>query len=164
MGYREMRCKLVPKKGLEPPHPCEYMDLNHARLPIPPLRHGRPSSARARRTGSNFESRKCALRCQIPAPKANIPRSPRLKSGAHRVRDVRIESFTAGRGRSYTSFASSEISVLFANSFEIGHPPLAPAAAASNTSFVAPGTFAVVVRAILVIANPPSTFASVTAA
>ena len=31
--------KLVPKKGLEPPHPCEYMDLNHARLPIPPLRH-----------------------------------------------------------------------------------------------------------------------------
>ena len=31
--------KLVPKKGLEPPHPCEYVDLNHARLPIPPLRH-----------------------------------------------------------------------------------------------------------------------------
>ena len=33
--------ELVPKKGLEPPHPCEYMDLNHARLPIPPLRHDR---------------------------------------------------------------------------------------------------------------------------
>ena len=31
---------LVPMKGLEPPHPCEYVDLNHARLPIPPLRHG----------------------------------------------------------------------------------------------------------------------------
>ena len=29
----------MPKGGLEPPHPCEYMDLNHARLPIPPLRH-----------------------------------------------------------------------------------------------------------------------------
>src|SRR5579863_1108924 len=27
---------LVPSKGLEPPHPCAYMDLNHARLPIPP--------------------------------------------------------------------------------------------------------------------------------
>jgi hypothetical protein len=26
----------VPSKGLEPPHPCGYMDLNHARLPIPP--------------------------------------------------------------------------------------------------------------------------------
>ena len=35
------RHELVPKKGLEPPHPCEYMDLNHARLPIPPLRHAR---------------------------------------------------------------------------------------------------------------------------
>ena len=33
---------MVPKKGLEPPHPCEYMDLNHARLPIPPLRHYQP--------------------------------------------------------------------------------------------------------------------------
>jgi hypothetical protein len=32
---------MVPKGGLEPPHPCEYMDLNHARLPIPPLRHAR---------------------------------------------------------------------------------------------------------------------------
>ena len=31
---------MVPKKGLEPPHPCEYVDLNHARLPIPPLRRG----------------------------------------------------------------------------------------------------------------------------
>ena len=27
---------LVRMKGLEPSHPCEYMDLNHARLPIPP--------------------------------------------------------------------------------------------------------------------------------
>ena len=27
---------LVPSKGLEPPHRCRYMDLNHARLPIPP--------------------------------------------------------------------------------------------------------------------------------
>ena len=34
--HREIR--MVPKKGLEPPHPCGYMDLNHARLPIPPLR------------------------------------------------------------------------------------------------------------------------------
>ena len=32
------RKEVVPKKGLEPPHPCGYMDLNHARLPIPPLR------------------------------------------------------------------------------------------------------------------------------
>ena len=32
------KTKLVPKKGLEPPRPCGHMDLNHARLPIPPLR------------------------------------------------------------------------------------------------------------------------------
>ncbi len=29
---------LVPKRGLEPPLPCENVDLNHARLPIPPFR------------------------------------------------------------------------------------------------------------------------------
>ena len=64
----------------------------------------------------------------------------------------------------YTSFASSVISVLFAKSFEIGQPALAPAAALSNASFLAPGTLAVVVSAILVIAKPASTLASVTAA
>ncbi len=30
---------LVPKEGLEPPRTCAHMDLNHARLPIPPLGH-----------------------------------------------------------------------------------------------------------------------------
>gem|GEM_PF-1623659 len=32
---------MVPEKGLEPPRPCEHMDLNHACLPISPLRHRR---------------------------------------------------------------------------------------------------------------------------
>ena len=47
---------LVPSKGLEPPHPCEYMDLNHARLPIPPRwqvdfnRRGDPKGRRIRKT------------------------------------------------------------------------------------------------------------------
>ncbi len=44
MSYPGLSNSLVPKKGLEPPHPCEYMDLNHARLPIPPLRHDRSSA------------------------------------------------------------------------------------------------------------------------
>src|ERR1700677_2551329 len=56
------------------------------------------------------------------------------------------------------------MSVLLANSFEIGQPALASAAALSNASLVAPGTLAVVVSAILVMANPPSVLASVTAA
>ena len=30
---------MVPRRGLEPPHPCEYMHLKHARLPIPPSGH-----------------------------------------------------------------------------------------------------------------------------
>ncbi len=29
---------MVPKRGLEPPHPDGYYTLNVARLPIPPLR------------------------------------------------------------------------------------------------------------------------------
>ena len=37
-SYWMFKLDMVPKKGLEPPHPCGYMDLNHARLPIPPLR------------------------------------------------------------------------------------------------------------------------------
>jgi site-specific DNA recombinase len=31
--------KMVPKRRLELPQGCPHMDLNHARLPIPPLRH-----------------------------------------------------------------------------------------------------------------------------
>jgi len=64
----------------------------------------------------------------------------------------------------YTSLASSTISVLLAKSFEMGQPALASAAALSKTSFDAPGTLAVVVSAMRVMAKPPSTLASVTAA
>ena len=35
---RPSRKALVPPEGLEPPHPYRHMDLNHARLPIPPRR------------------------------------------------------------------------------------------------------------------------------
>src|SRR5580704_11414477 len=51
---------LVPSKGLEPPHPCGYMDLNHARLPIPPrwqkvIRYGATQSGRLQeRTTANI--------------------------------------------------------------------------------------------------------------
>src|SRR5436305_7340912 len=36
LGLEKENERLVPSKGLEPPHRCRYMDLNHARLPIPP--------------------------------------------------------------------------------------------------------------------------------
>ena len=60
---------MVPKKGLEPPHPCGYMDLNHARLPIPPLRlvtfrSVAPCGCRAGRT--NFYSTDSAFGVKHP--------------------------------------------------------------------------------------------------
>ena len=45
LSARERReVAVVPKGGLEPPHPCGHMALNHARLPIPPLRLGERGS------------------------------------------------------------------------------------------------------------------------
>ena len=41
MQLLETDLKLVPKRGLEPPHPDGYYTLNVARLPIPPLRHAK---------------------------------------------------------------------------------------------------------------------------
>ena len=37
--YYILYTNLVPKGGFEPPWSCLHMVLNHARLPIPPLRH-----------------------------------------------------------------------------------------------------------------------------
>ena len=51
---------MVPKKGLEPPHPCEYVDLNHARCQFRHFGTGHKSSL-FRQIGSNFESRKSAM-------------------------------------------------------------------------------------------------------
>ena len=62
---------LVPSKGLEPPHPCEYMDLNHARLPIPPrwlvdLQYSGGRKAAVRKTNSSI--------LQTRSPVSNAPR------------------------------------------------------------------------------------------
>ena len=59
-GAKDLSCSevelesMVPKKGLEPPHPCGYMDLNHARLPIPPLRRGKLPSRNHARCAGNY--------------------------------------------------------------------------------------------------------------
>ena len=37
-GYSGTAFRLVPKGGLEPPRADAHMTLNHARLPVPPLR------------------------------------------------------------------------------------------------------------------------------
>ena len=41
-----MMSGVVPRRGLEPPRGCPHMDLNHARLPIPPPRRSRLRGAR----------------------------------------------------------------------------------------------------------------------
>jgi len=73
-----------------------------------------------------------------------------------------VEAKTA-ESRAYTNLASRVISVCWRRASRSA-APLAPAAAVSNTSLVAPGTLAVVVRAILVIEKPSPTLARVTAA
>ena len=87
---------LVPKKGLEPSHPCEYMDLNHARLPIPPLR-----LTAAERLGVNCVksySFKPFVCCQFRCPSCHFTRITRKLSTsrwdhASEVRKPREEPF-----------------------------------------------------------------------
>ena len=96
---------MVPKKGLEPPHPCGYMDLNHARLPIPPLRLRVCSGL----IGATFQE---GLRvifysgvagCQTPArckhPTLKL-RHPRTNKMSGRKNDIGI-----GRATSYKASA-----------------------------------------------------------
>src|SRR5919107_1404108 len=41
--------KMVPRRGLEPPRPCERQHLKLVRLPIPPPGHGKRMSGRPAR-------------------------------------------------------------------------------------------------------------------
>src|ERR1035437_4943798 len=141
---------MVPKKGLEPPHPCEYVDLNHARLPIPPLRH----ETQVQRTAE-------------PAASLSLANAGLCVKFWQGERAGKAGANSSGHGvriAAYTSLASSRISVLLAKSLEIGHPALASAAALAKTSGEAPGTLAVVVSAMGVTAKPPSTLPSEIAA
>src|ERR1035437_7329805 len=89
---------MVRSKGLEPPHRCRYMDLNHARLPIPPrwqvslTWQRRPPRRRIGRTTPSFYRRDAV--CQT----ARTPEAVVV----------------------YSSFA---LIVIFAfNTFDTGHP------------------------------------------
>src|SRR4030088_2430421 len=90
----DCRIELVPSKGLEPPHPCGYMDLNHARLPIPPrwpgydcgsFRHfGRSGSDRrttkpASRKELHPYSTEASLAVKPTTSQNSVPRSLRLR-------------------------------------------------------------------------------------
>ena len=67
MGGTALEACLVRMRGLEPPLPCENMDLNHARLPIPPHPHCRWAS---------LFSETGASRVNLPRPLPYCPGAP----------------------------------------------------------------------------------------
>ena len=61
----------MPKRGLEPPRTCVHMTLNHARLPIPPLRQRR----------EKYRSFRAVLQRQISPHQQNILGLRAVKEG-----------------------------------------------------------------------------------
>jgi hypothetical protein len=91
---------MVPKKGLEPPHPCGYMDLNHARLPIPPLRQVTTMrGGRGRLEGRCYAiySYSGGIACQTGVKEVHRARSGELRaaSGPSRLLDSKATSSAA---------------------------------------------------------------------
>src|SRR3984885_14322840 len=97
-GFEEL--VLVPSKGLEPPHRCRYMDLNHARLPIPPRWQselqgsGGPEAAVSGRLTFLFLQPAISLSnhdcsCRRPTPESRRPKPalPQLR----RHRNLRVQ-------------------------------------------------------------------------
>src|ERR1700691_3092643 len=93
---------LVPSKGLEPPHRCRYMDLNHARLPIPP----------------RWQSE---LQCS-GGPKAAVSGRPTFSIFAARYQPVKHPRGCRSpkASRTYPNFAVIEIFAL--STFDTGQP------------------------------------------
>src|ERR1700704_3316973 len=95
------RIELVPSKGLEPPHPCGYMDLNHARLPIPPRWPGYDcgSFRHFGRSGTDLADHKARLQERTASPfyrgvagcqTAVARRSVRIPNDKGNTRRIRI--------------------------------------------------------------------------
>src|SRR5579862_9736450 len=93
-GRKKSTKPLVPSKGLEPPHRCRYMDLNHARLPIPPRWQvdnelQQPESRRIRKTCIPILQTRSALsnsrdeRIEAPMPSPDFSQRSLRPSSAH---------------------------------------------------------------------------------
>jgi hypothetical protein len=118
---------MVPSKGLEPPHPCEYMDLNHARLPIPPrwqmnlLSSSDPSSPC--QEDLHFYSTDETPPVKPPAPRFLHEPEPAL-SEVDRV-PFAVDAFAIRRTPEVRSppYSSFAVIVIFAfSTFDTGHP------------------------------------------
>ncbi len=70
--------RLVPGGGVEPPRPCGHMDLNHARLPIPPPGRVEAETLEAARLGVNPHSESTCPQPQV----TGSPRPPHTAGGA----------------------------------------------------------------------------------
>ena len=91
---------MVPSKGLEPPHPCEYMDLNHARLPIPPRWQYEPQCSGGLKAA---ESGRPTVLFYSPITRCQT-----------------TDFLASAAGSSYPSFAV--IVILAFSTFDTGHP------------------------------------------
>ncbi len=93
---RESQLFEVPTEGLEPPRPCDRVDLNHVRLPIPSCRlgtyttetnritRGRPKS----RTGPDWRAGSTSARREDASrTNAFVGQSPAVRRGAQRGRE-----------------------------------------------------------------------------
>src|SRR3954470_13667686 len=69
---------MVRIRGLEPPLPCENMDLNHARLPIPPYPH-------VWMRISILQDRMASVKSRPVAKFEDQPHHQRLNLGGHRL-------------------------------------------------------------------------------
>jgi hypothetical protein len=123
---------VVPSKGLEPPHPCGYMDLNHARLPIPPRwqknKCGRLYGPPSRQELEIYSTeRRQGVKPCVPRPARSQPS---------------IEIATERLLPAWLAYPSSLafIVILAFSTFETGHPVLASFAAFSKAAASAPGT------------------------
>lgn len=88
--------QMVPRRGLEPPRGCPHMDLNHARLPIPPPRHeGRakiPNPVGSVNSSGGFARRLTRSRGLRSVSPAGEPEDPRCETVGLRAQAVRWAS------------------------------------------------------------------------
>src|ERR1700733_8159382 len=125
-GFEEL--VLVPSKGPDPPHRCRYMDLNHARLPIPPRWQ---SEAQCSGGPKAAVSGRLTLLFYSPFPCCQTSAS----ATAFELKEMIV----SGLPPSYPSFAVIEIFAF--NTFDTGHPFSAASAYFWKVAASAPGTF-----------------------
>ena len=111
---------LVPSKGLEPPHRCRYMDLNHARLPIPPrwqcgrTHHGSQKAAASGRPASLFYRREPHCQTSRPTNHSWVPDMTGMPHVSPMLRDVGTPSYST---QIFSAFSAAFLGALCVRRF-----------------------------------------------